>query len=352
MYRAPFALWAAVVVACSTTSPAHGTPAKPDSSIDSTLVDGSTALASDAGYLPGAASPAATRSFEQRCAGSGVLVCEGFDDPNRLKAVAWPNSGAYPSSGDHLNVFYDARTKASGAGAIRFFIPANMTDDASGSWLQHFGKAFGAGSSFYVQYRFRMDKAMATTDWEDVKNGGSSPKIAIFHNAQATCASEEITVNNRYASGKPTMYTDCGARGFYVLPGTTQYAADPPLQYQNGWYNCEYPDVSRPPGGCFKMPADQWLTFYVRVSIGDWEQPNSKVVGYVGLAGEPLHAFVDVENMILHQDGDNEYDTLTLLNYMTGFGQQQPARNPEANTWYDELIVSSEPIPAPDGASP
>jgi len=56
--------------------------------------------------------------------------------------------------------------------------------------------------------------------------------------------------------------------------------------------------------------------------------------------------------MILNQDGTNEYDTVTLLNYMTGFGQMQAPTNPAANSWYDELIVSTGPVPAPDGPTP
>lgn len=292
-----------------------------------------------------------TLDFQMRCATAGVIVCEGFDNPSEFKPAVWPNSGVYPGGDGQFRVTMDTTVVASGNGSARFFIPANDTTtgpQVSGYWLQRMGRMFGAQSTFYVQYRFRMDTAMKSTDWSDPANGGSSPKMAIFHNIGATCGHEELTTSNGRGSGRPSVYTDCGSRALTVNPGTTNWKPlNPPYQYQNGYYNCAYPAVPTSPGGCFTMPANTWITYYYRVSLGDWGQPNSHITVWVAPEGQTLQTLVDVTKMALYQDGTREYDSVTLINYMSSFGQSQPPTNPASNSWYDELIISTSPIPAP-----
>ncbi len=321
----------------------------------SSFPDGGSSSSGPVGSaVDGSAGPT-DQSFTARCAGAGVVLCEGFDSAAKFAPANYPNAGVYPADDGVQRVTFDSTTKASGAGSAKFAIDANSPTGAqvSGYWMQPIGKSFGANSTFYVQYRFRMDTAMATTNWEDVAMGGSSPKISIFHNAQATCASEELTTNNREGTSMAMMYTDCGSRGLFVAPGTTNWSDSvPPYEFQNGYYFCEYPAVPHSPGGCFTMPANDWMTFYFRVSLGDWGQPNSTIIMWVAADGQPLQKLVDVENMAMNQDGTNEYDTVTLLNYMTDFGQMQTPTNPAATSWYDDLIVSTAPIAAPTGPTP
>ncbi len=298
----------------------------------------------------------ALQDFQARCGTTGVIVCKGFDSASEFTPATWPNSGVYPADDGQFRVTMDTAVLASGNGSARFFIPANDTitgGNISGNWMQRMGRSFGAHTTFYVQYRFRVDTAMQSTNWEDPAMGGSSPKIAIFHNVGATCASEELTTNNRNGTSMPMMYTDCGSRILGAVPGTTLWTSQtPPYQWQNGYYNCAYDVVPSPPGGCFTMPANTWITFYYRVSIGDWGQPNSQITAWLAPDGQTLQKFIDITNMTLFQDGTNEFDSVTLLNYMTAFGQTQPPRNPAANSWYDELIVSTAPVPAPAGQGP
>jgi hypothetical protein len=294
------------------------------------------------------AGDATSEDFRARCRTVGVFVCEGFDNPSKFQPVRFPNTGIYPGSDNTVEIVQDTTIKASGAGSLRFPIKASdgtgptVRDD---NWLLNFQRTFGEHSTFYVQFRYRVDEAYVNTDWEEPKNGGSSPKIADFAYHSSSCGQTEITTNNRNGSAMPMMYTSCGGRGFFVDPGTTVWnASSPPYQWQNGYYNCNYPSVPSGEGGCFRMPANTWITFYYRIQLGEWGQPNSHITAWVAPEGKALQTFVDITNMEMLADTPG-YDAIYFNVYMTGFSAE--ARNPAANAWLDEVIVSTKPIPSP-----
>jgi hypothetical protein len=288
------------------------------------------------------------KDFELRCSSAGVFVCEGFDDASKFVPGHFPNTGIYPGSDNTIEIVQDTEIKASGKSSLKFPIKAR---DGTGStvrddnWLLNFGRTFGQNSTFYVQFRYRVDDSYVSTNWEDPANGGSSPKIADFAYHNSSCGDTEITTNNRGGTAMPMMYTSCGARGFFVNPRTTTWnESRPPYQWQNGYYNCSYPWTPSPPGGCFKMSANVWLTFYYRIELGTWDHPNSHITAWVALEGRPLLTFVNITNMIMKADTPG-YDAIWFNVYMTGF--RASATNPAANAWLDEVIVSTNPIPAP-----
>jgi chitodextrinase len=300
----------------------------------------------------------ALQDFQSRCATSGVIVCEGFDNASEFTPGVSPNTGVYPGGDNTIEIKQDTSVFASGGGSLHFPIKAN---DGSGptvrddNWLQTFCSAhppagctptvFAQNSTFYVQFRYRVDAGYASTNWEDPANGGSSPKIADFANHTSSCGQTEITTNNRNGSDMPMMYTSCGARGFFVTPGTTNWnSSTPPYLWENGYYNCAYPFTPSGQGGCFTMPANTWMTFYYRIALGTWGQPNSQITAWIAIDGQSLEKFVDVSNMNLGSDTPG-YDAIWFNVYMTGFSGS--ATNPAANAWLDEVIVSSAPIPAP-----
>jgi hypothetical protein len=300
----------------------------------------------------------ALQDFQSRCATPGVIVCEGFDNASEFAPATFPNTGLYPGNDNTIEVIQDTSIFASGGGALHFPIKAN--DGVGGSvrddnWLQTFCSAhppapctptvFAANSTFYVQFRYRVDTAYASTNWEDPANGGSSPKIADFAYHNSSCGQTEITTNNRNGSDMPMMYTSCGGRGFFVNPGTTLWSnSTPPYLWENGYYNCAYPFTPSGQGGCFAMPASTWMTFYYRIQLGTWGQPNSHITAWIATDGQPLQTFVDVTNMTMNADTPG-YDAIWFNVYMTGF--TAAATNPAANAWLDEVIVSSAPVAAP-----
>ncbi len=276
--------------------------------------------------------PQELEDFDKRCHGEGVLICVGFDSPADFLPAKWPASGLYPA-GDHVfRGTLDTKIKASGAGSLRFEIPGRTGANAAGYWRQSMEHNFGQRFTFYVQFRQRFSKEMITNKWVD-----TSWKQVIFHNAAATCGDVELTTYNYYNDGLPTMYTSCGARSLYT-------SDEPPLKLQQGDYNCWYRQYNH--RDCFFYPVGQWVTFYYQVSIGHWGRRDSTINAWVALDGKPYKQWIKMANFQLdNEHPGNDYDTVTLLTYMTG--KSDKIDHPTAYTWYDDLIVSRRPIAPP-----
>lgn len=285
--------------------------------------------------MPVRADPA-TEDFRMRCQASGVIRCVGFDSQSEVAPQL------YPAWDQNLRGFVDEGIRTSGKGSLRFDIPPFSPANTSGYFTLRFGQNFEEGETFYVQFRQRFSPEMLAIDWAGLM--GTSWKQVIFHNHSATCGDLELTTA-MYEWAKPAipiMYTDCGARALYSNGGK------PPTQLQQGDYNCWYGHVS--PKSCFAYLADQWVTLYYQVSIGEWGKPNSTIKAWVALGGKPYRQWIDMRTFALNNSTPGRgYDSVTLLPYMTG--KNPTVSHPTAHTWYDELIVSTEPIAAPGSSS-
>lgn len=273
------------------------------------------------------------KDFDVRCHAPGVIVCQGFDSPLINIAARWPAPGLYPGGDKAIHGTFDPSQKASGKGSLRFEILTHTGANAAGYWRQPFGKSFGEGSTFYVQYRERFSPEMLSNDW-----GDTTWKQVIFHNEGATCGDVELTTVQYYHKGFPIMYTDCGGRGLATNNG------NPPTKLEQGDYNCWYGKTNAK--DCFLYPANQWVTFYYEISIGPWGKPGSSIHAWAGLDGKPLRQWIKMEDFVLKNDHPgHDYDCLTLLTYMTNKDAGKDL--PTAYAWYDELIVSTKPIAPP-----
>jgi hypothetical protein len=300
----------------------------------------------DASRRQGASSASPTsgatdeRSFDQRCAATGVLICEGFDLPSDFVPAQYPGSGLYPGSCPTCD-FRDTSIKASGLGSYRMEIPGRTGSRPSGNWVQRFNHTFGENSTFYVSFSFRPDRNWMTNDWEALS--GTSPKIVIFHNYKGgTCAATEITTVNAGARGYLTGYLECGKRGLYTNEG------NPPYQLEQGQYPCWW-NESGPSGKCWYFHPEEWSTLYYKVSIGTWGKPNSTVEAWVARQGQKMEKWIDLPKFVLHTDSEG-FDALTLTQYMTN--KDPKVDHPTAYAWYDDLIISAGPIPPPNGPPP
>jgi chitodextrinase len=300
----------------------------------------------------------ALQDFQTRCAQTGVIVCQGFDDPAVFAVAKWPASGLYPSGGGNLGGSMDTTIAASGAGSLKFTIPSNGPADSAGVWRQLFqsnlaagpstAKMFGANSTFYLQFRQRFSIEYLTNNW--VAGDGSKTfwKQQIMSNDMSTCGNIELTTVNWNQRRFPTMYTQCGADGFVTDLHNGDYLLEQADASGNG-YNCHYQMANNGANSCFIYPADTWVTFYYKVSIGTWGQPNSSVQAWVSVGGGPYVEWINGINHSLFEDSPAgaDYDMVTLLTYMTNRSSSVSA-GPTAYTWYDELIVSGQPIAAPN----
>jgi len=274
------------------------------------------------------------QDFETRCKAIGVLVCIGFDSPSDFLPAHWPASGLYPAWDKLIHGSRDPTIKASGKSSLRLEILPNSAANAAGFWRQSFEHSFGPGSIFYVQFRQRFSKEMLTNNW-----GDTAWKQVIFHNEGSTCAQVELTTVEYHSSGIPIMYTDCGDRALY-----DENHGQPPLLLQQGDYNCVFEHINRK--DCFHYPTEQWVTFYYQVAIGHWGKPDSTINAWVAPDGQPYKQWVKMPHFVLKNDHPgNDYDTLTLLAYMTN--KDMKINHPPAYTWFDELIVSKQPIAIP-----
>jgi hypothetical protein len=158
----------------------------------------------------------------------------------------------------------------------------------------------------------------------------------------------ELTTVNDNNHGYPMMYSQCGADVFQVSTGISDYLNEQGDTSTTG-YNCHYVQANNTATSCFMYPSNTWVTFYYKVSIGTWGQANSTIQAWVSVGGGPYVEWINMPNHILREDQTPgaDYDMVTLLPYMTNRNASISA-GPIAYTWYDELIVSSQPIAAPN----
>jgi len=270
--------------------------------------------------------------FRTRCDAAGVLLCVGFDSSSELAS----GKNLFPAWDGQIRGTADTTIKASGTSSLRFEVPAYSSANTSGYSLWDMGKSFGPGSTFYVQFRERFSPAMLETKFES-----DGWKQIIIHRAETSCGNVELTTQNQWSRGFPTMYTDCGARSLQDnLPGSD-------YMLQQGDYQCRY---SSRPAGCAMYKANQWMTFSYRVHVGDWNAPNSSIQAWIGYEGEPLKKWIN-QNAFVLKYGDSPTDTYSRIQ-LTPYQSKKKATqdHPVGYVWYDELIVSTQPIADPSGS--
>jgi hypothetical protein len=306
----------------------------------------------------------APQDFQSRCAQPGVIVCQGFDSPSVFIQPTWPATGFYYAQDCPTwpvpCIQQDASVFLSGGSSARWEIYGKTADNAEGNWVQNFPQTFGPGTTFYVQYAFRADHNWVAFDWTSTGQPGTNtaPKLSIFHNHNATCAAEEITIHNHNSWATPTGYSDCGNRQFTTALNGETYTSYPPFLLQQGFTapapftgeKCEWSDDG-PVGKCFKIQANTWYTLYFKVHVGSWGKQNSAFEAWFAPQGQGMKKFISVMAYTLNQDkGSDGFDALTFTQFMTG--KQASVAHLTAHVWYDELIVSSQSIPAPIGPTP
>ena len=305
-----------------------------------------------------------SNDFTNRCAQAGVTVCQGWDQAGNLTPATWPETGIYPNNANsYANATLDTTTFKSGSGALRYKHPAGVAyPNTTGYWRQLFGQRFSQNSHFYVQYAMRWSPEMVsnTASWN------SRWKHIIMHQSDgSSCSSVELTVVNSFSGSYPNvipqMYTDCGARSMYTQLDNHTWTDTTPLLLQEtgqpgvSGYSCQYGALSNGSGtgsGCFSLTqhSNKWVTFYYDIQIGTWGQPNSIIKAYVSFDGGPYLQWVNVTNMTLYFSSgpSNGYDVMQLTPYQTGLSTSASS---DAYLWFDDLIISSQPIAVPGGST-
>lgn len=301
----------------------------------------------------GSSSPDA--DFQARCTAPGVLRCAGWDaaaDFTPADAGGGYASGLYAAEDGTYQGKMDTSIKTSGGGALRFDIRAGtvhpLGSNPTGYWRANFGPdnnvtKFGPHMTLYFQFRLRLDSNMLNYDWTQVSATGWKVFIAFGPIPGPSCTGAQFVQENSYQTNVATGYTSCGSPPLYTNGG------NPPMLIEQGDYNCQYVSsggyASDP--NCFTYPADTWLTEYWVVETGDYGQANSHFTAYIAPQGQSLKKFIDLLNFRFDSGADpaDALMELILQPYFSGaFGATS---NPSGTMWFDELIISNQPIAAP-----
>lgn len=266
------------------------------------------------------AQAAADQDFRARCDAPGVVKCLGFDNAAGISLV-----GAAK---------IDNAVKASGAGSMRVDIEPSA-GDAPGNIVTRMGKDFGEGSSLYMQWRQRFSPEMITTNL-----GGEGFKQFVIYDGTPCGPNMEVAMLNQHFGGFPIFYSACGNSYFRKTLDGGGYA----LMWNQEGTICTDKDKSK----CLKYQPDQWMTFYYEQRIGKWGQPNSAVKVSMAEANKPLQVFIDFPDFTFKSDKANSaYRDIWIGPYSMG---RKPGQGyPAAKTWFDEFIISTQPIAAPSG---
>jgi hypothetical protein len=297
------------------------------------------------------ATSTAMQDFQTRCAQPGVIVCEGFDSASTFVQTG---GNLRPSTSNGTFMTQDSTTARSGT-SMKCVVPAQTGPDACGSFYQHFGQTFGQNSTFYVQFSQKIDANVLNQHPMDTSGSQTFFKQDIMASAEGgTCASKELTTVNLFDKGYPYMYSQCGADGLETpIPGTFDILKEQGDQSialgdpVDSGYNCHYQTQNNGPNSCATYPPGVWVTYYYKIQIGTWATPSSNIYAYRALPGEGYKEFVkQVNHILLNTEAGTGYNIIDLLNYYTR-RNGSVAYGQTGATWYDELIVSTQPITAP-----
>jgi len=308
-------------------------------------------------------------ALARKCTQPGVLNCFTFDSSSGLY-YNWPvgtacdyafkgqtnyrfgngrqgrgNTVAVIQNGQCLFPQIDSTTAHSGAGSLKITIPSNSSADSGGHFTEVFkrnrdgnpaGIHIGPGSRFgnvlYFQFYQRFDDNFLSTNFACSRGECGGWKQAIWYGNPPngrSASSLEVTMNNGWQRGVPQMYGQVGSDyyGIQDARGCT-YKADA----RSGT------DYMEPP--CIRYKPNQWMEFTGRIEIlGESNQPSSRVQLWIDgeLAIDYKRARIDWSGA----SGEG-FGQFLLSPYHT---DKNPSEvHPIGHVWYDDLIISTQPI--------
>lgn len=302
--------------------------------------------------------------FFARSNAAGVVAFYGFDTQQEITDLAYPNAQG------QIRVFRDTVQSIGYGSAARFDILASDPPAAncSGSLTNQGdhglpfsnmfkGQKFGSNSTFYVQYRMRISASMLTNyaQWQ------SNFKVSLFHFNNETATSLELTLGTYYGQGMDITQAS-GAYAMWSQANSPNFAFDGSARPQQGWdlvaggppWNVEPNSYHMAPGTYTQFPVDEWITMYFKVTLGTLRDPSvppqnfsdSSIEAWLKRDGSPTwHKWCSVKySQSFDHVASDGYNNMTLTPYMTGLNVAAPV---DAFMWFDEVIISSQPIATP-----
>jgi len=288
--------------------------------------------------------------FAQRCAAAGVFECMGFDSASDfVTSGGFPTQTVYPDGNNSFaNIGQDCTVAASGGCSLKITIPGpsnpGATDATKFEWdFVKNNQQFGQNTTFYVQFRTRMDQSAITENF-----GGEGWKQILIYGGETSCSNLGLVTQNVWYYEFPTMFQNCST-GLYSTSGSTTYLEQGDTSTSG--YNCAYGATSA--GTCAEYHANEWDTYYYEIHIGIWGQANSIVKSWIAYGTGPLQEWINQPNLTLnYQTAPSDVlDKVAFTAYITDRLTTDVAAS-DGHMWFDDLIISSQPIPAPNGPTP
>jgi len=288
-------------------------------------------------------------SLAARCADPGVTLCLGLDKATDL--ISTGGNGLL--AGNQSTGVLDTTVKpADGSlGSLKFTVTTSGDQNSAGNYTHDFGAQFDTGQVFYLQFRMRSSDGFAQN-----YNAAGEKHFILWHNAGGgSCTDVQFVMINETYKGFPSFYQSCS-------PGLYGNFSDGDLAFEMGAYTPPS-DPTAGSGGylcsyrrgagrntCANYPANNWQTYYLKVTPGNWGSSNTRIEAWVANEGQNLRKFFDKPDCNFTRDNANKkWGRIDLLPYDTG--RSATVAN-VMNVWYAGLIVSRNPIPPPTGPTP
>jgi Bacterial Ig domain len=344
-------------------------------------------------------------SFAARCSAPGVVRCIGFDVPADIAGVYGDNKGTTPGD-PNAPITIDTTTFASGGGSLKFVIPSQSGEGASGAFFTNFSTDLNTqftacnadpnNCEFYIQWRQRFDPVLLNTIFLSTAGGaaGGWKQVIISEGDRPgyianSCMDVETNVQDTDQLGYPQMYHSCGTKLSDPTTGRTDYEGlyEPIGNPPTDWYR---QNAIRGGSGvgclnssgtaCFHYFPNEWMTFQVHIKVASWfnntlpYHHDSTVQLWVAREGQPSVLVIDYSphgspdtcaqanpNVsippcqtgydLVHNVGPppnsaaEKFGKIWLTPFHTN---KSPAQvHPTTYTWYDELIISRQKIADP-----
>jgi len=300
----------------------------------------------------------------------------------------------------------DTSIKASGNSSLKFTIDSQSGANGGGAYWTNFSDdlltQFGAGQSFYVQWRQRFSPEFINTiylklgggkagGWKQISmTTGDKPSACppsdltdgwcqnqinekkVQLGAYPSCTPIDVPVQNTEQRKYAQMYNSCANSSshgpYWGIEETV--AGDFLLQNARPSPFCTYTQTINgtqfpPTGNCFGYFPNEWMTFKTKLTLGPRGSNhvagaapndvfvNSRIQLWIGREGQPTELAIDVSGFDINAGtttGDQKFGKIYLLPYHSYKDDTQVT--PTAYTWYDDLIISSQNIADPGGSAP
>ena len=308
-----------------------------------------------------------------RSTAPGVLMATRFDTEAEVTDHLFDSRGNQLPDADHVS--WQQSGQVSGNGALRFDV-LSSDGSQSGQWWRYLSddqRDFRTGDTVYVQYRAYFPAYYATHQF--AVSASSGWKVSIISSHKSSNRLYEIVHQNTNHRGHVQMYnrntngsyppmdtqisTPCNPFDFVHQnaidrnPGVEPSTCLDARRKYGGLYSYNGP-APDPETGAFIYYPDEWLTFLQKVTYGSFGTgtADTHFELWAARAGETSYTklidkMIDLGSVM---DGGTPYypDALWLLTYDTNRLPDSSRQN--TYTLRDEVIVSTEFIPAPNSA--